>query len=207
MDSYFRRVCVFAGVGVHLINMNKQSNGDFFISVDVETAGPNPSQYSLLTIGACTLDNPPETFYMELQPINNKITPESYKIHRLDIKRLAERGIPPEEAMAGFETWLKSVTPEGSVPIFLAFNAPFDWMFINDYFHRFLGRNPFGHSAVDIKAFYMSLHHVPWSETTMTYLAQHYLGNREITHHALRDAIDQAEMFQKMLEDTRNNTS
>ena len=27
-------------------------------------------------------------------------------------------------------------------------------MFVNDYFHRFLGRNPFGHAALDLKAFF-----------------------------------------------------
>ncbi len=117
---------------------------------------------------------------------------------------MAERGVPPEEAMASFEAWLHSVTPEGCLPVFLAFNAPFDWMFISDYFHRYLGRNPFGHTAIDIKAYYMSQQHVAWSETSMTYLADRYLGSREITHHALRDAIDQAEIFRKMLEDTQS---
>lgn len=172
---------------------------DFYISVDIEAAGPNPSEYSLLTIGACTLADPPETFYVELQPVNNKLTQESFAIHRLDMKRLSERGVPPEEAMTSFVAWLKSVTPEGGKPVFVAFNAPYDWMFINDYFYRYLGHNPFGHTAVDIKAYYMGMNHVPWEETTMKHLGPRYLGSREITHHALRDAIDQAEIFRKML--------
>jgi ribonuclease T len=107
--------------------------------------------------------------------------------------------------MSSFEAWLKCVTPEGATPIFVAFNAPFDWMFISDYFYRYLGRNPFGHSAVDIKAYYMGMSHVPWDETTMKQLAPRYLGSREATHHALRDAIDQAEMFRKMLADVHGN--
>jgi hypothetical protein len=32
------------------------------------------------------------------------------------------------------------------------FNAPFDWSFVNYYFHRFTGANPFGFTALDIKA-------------------------------------------------------
>ena len=89
---------------------------DFYISVDVETAGPNPGQYSLLTIGACTLGDPQGTFYMELQPVNDSMTPESHAIHRLDLKRLSERGHPPAEAMALFEDWIKAETPPEGRP-------------------------------------------------------------------------------------------
>ena len=176
-----------------------------YISVDVETAGPNPSQYSLLTIGACTLDERARTFYVELKPVNSKITAESLSVHHLDLKRLAERGVPPEKAMADFDAWLKAEVPPDHRPVFVAFNAPFDWMFINDYFHRFLGRNPFGHAALDIKTFYMALAGVGWSETTMKEIGPRYLRSQELTHHALRDAMDQAEMFQKMLAEARRD--
>jgi hypothetical protein len=40
-------------------------------------------------------------------------------------------------------------------------------MFVNSYFHRFLGRNPFGHAALDMKAFFMGLTGVKWSETAL----------------------------------------
>jgi len=179
--------------------MNEPERPDFYISVDVETAGPNPSQYSLLTIGACTLDEHPGSFYVEIKPVNEKITPEAYAVHHLDMKRLAERGKSPVEAMTSFEAWLKAEIPQGMRPVFVAFNAPFDWMFVCDYFHRFLGRNPFGHNALDIKAFYAGLSGAAWSEATLSAIRQRYLGEREITHHALRDALDQAEMFMKML--------
>jgi hypothetical protein len=43
---------------------------EVFISVDVETAGPIPGDYSLLSIGACVVDEPSQTFSCELQPIN-----------------------------------------------------------------------------------------------------------------------------------------
>ena len=68
--------------------MNTSASSECYISVDVETAGPNPSQYSLLTIGACTIRERPRTFYVELKPINEKMTSEAYATHRLDIKRL-----------------------------------------------------------------------------------------------------------------------
>jgi DNA polymerase III alpha subunit (gram-positive type) len=176
---------------------------EIFVSVDVETAGPNPSQYSLLTIGACTVEDNPRTFYVELKPVNDKITAEAYATHHLDMKRLAERGAPPAKAMSDFGAWLSELSSAGQKLVFLSFNAPFDWMFVNDYFYRFTGHNPFGHSALDIKSFYMGLTGVSWSETSMRHIGPRYLRDEQLTHHALRDAMDQAEIFQKMLAEAR----
>jgi len=172
-----------------------------YVSVDVEAAGPNPGQYSLLSIGACLVHDPKRVFYAELQPVNDNALPEAVAISGLSLEQLAESGLPPAEAMARFEAWLKDEIPPDQEPIFVAFNAPFDWMFICDYFHRFLGRNPFGYTALDLKAFYMGLTGVPWSETTMRRVAARYLNDRQLMHHALRDAQDQAELFQRMLVD------
>ena len=183
--------------------INSTSPTETYISVDVETAGPNPSLYSLLTIGACTLGDAPQTFYVELKPVNDKMTPEAFAVHRLNLRRLSERGQDPARAMQSFEDWVKAEIPEGGRPVFLSFNAPFDWMFVADYFHRYLGRNPFGHAALDIKAFYMGLTGVPWEEATMRYIGPRYLRDEQLTHHALRDALDQAEIFRKMLEEAR----
>lgn len=174
-----------------------------FISVDVETAGPNPGDYSLLTIGACTVAEPQRTFYAELRPVNNRFVAEALAISRLSMERLAERGQAPKTALAQFEDWLKKQVSGAQKPVFVAFNAPFDWMFMNEYFHRYLGRNPFGYAALDIKSFYMGLTGVPWEETSMQYVSARYLGNQQLTHHALRDAMDQAVIFRKMLAQAR----
>ena len=179
--------------------MNQENISEAYISVDVETAGPYPDKYSLLTIGACTVGEKPRTFYIELKPASLEMTPEAYAIHHLDLQRLTDQGEPPAKAMEDFEAWLKAEVPAGQKPIFVAFNAPFDWMFVNDYFLRYLGHNPFGHSALDIKAFYMGCAGVPWAETTMRFVSARYLENRQLSHHALQDALDQALIFQKML--------
>jgi DNA polymerase III epsilon subunit-like protein len=173
---------------------------DAYISVDVETAGPNPGRYALLSIGACTLVEPQQTFYVELQPDKGELLPETYAVHGLSLEALAARGLPPAEALARFEAWLAEVLPEGEKPIFVAFNAPFDWMFVCDYFQRYLGRNPFGHTALDIKAYYMGLAGSSWRETSFSRISARFLGNRPLSHNALQDAIDQGEMFRKILE-------
>lgn len=180
------------------------SHNEVYISIDIETAGPNPHDFSLLTIGACVVDEPAQMLYIELQPVNSRFVPEALAISRLSMQHLEKHGIHPKDAMAQFEAWVNAQTAQGGVPVFVAFNAAFDWMFINDYFHRFLGRNPFGHTALDIKSFYMGLWGVQWRETSMRYLGPRYLGDQQLTHHALRDAMDQAQIFRKMLTEARD---
>lgn len=182
--------------------MNKKMT-EYYISVDVETSGPNPSEYSLLSIGACTVDEPYLTFYVELKPVNEQFLESALKVSGLSFECLKEIGKPPKEAMEAFAAWLEEVVPEGKSPVFVAFNAPFDWLFVADYFHRYLGYNPFGHKALDIKAFYMGMAGVPWRETGMMHLSNKYLGDRTLTHHALADALDQAEIFSALLEELK----
>jgi DNA polymerase III epsilon subunit-like protein len=170
------------------------------ISVDVETAGPNPGSYALLSIGACTLGQPRQTFYVELKPDRLDFQPQAMEIHRLDLDGLAKKGLNPKEALLLLEQWLNTVVPEGRQPIFLAFNAPFDWMFLNDYFHRYLARNPFGHSALDIKAFYMGASKSRWCQTSGDEMRRLFLNGKNISHNALEDAIDQAILFERILD-------
>jgi hypothetical protein len=175
------------------------ANAETYISVDVESAGPNPSQYSLLAIGACCVFSPEQNFYIELKPVSLLFRPEALESCGLSLEKLAMEGVDPTEALQRFETWLKEVVPTGQRPVFAGFNAPFDWMFVNDYFHRFLGHNPFGHAAIDIKSYYMGFAKVPWAETTWRFLGPRYLNQPALIHHALRDALDQGEIFRKLL--------
>ncbi len=171
-----------------------------FVSVDVETAGPNPSQYSLLALGACLVSDPQRAFYVELQPVNSNAEPAAMAIHHLTLAELKQRGLPPADALTRFENWLKAEIPPDQPPIFVGFNAPFDWMFVDDYFHRYLGRNPFGHAALDVKSFYMGLTGVRWAETGLRHIAPQYGQDQPLTHHAQRDAQDQAELFRRLLQ-------
>jgi len=172
---------------------------DAYISIDVETAGPVPSQYAMLSIGACTLGNPRQKFYVELKPDKDKFLSDALAISNLSMERLTGEGVDPKTAMQSFVDWLKEVVPAGQRPLFVAFNAPFDWMFINEYFINYLGHNPFGHAALDIKSYFMGQEGVLWSQTGMGNIGQRYLKRKQLSHHALQDAIDQAEIFEKML--------
>lgn len=168
------------------------------ISVDVEAAGPVPAEYSLLSIGACLVDDLDRQFYVELQPTSRREDPKASAIHGLSLERLAREGTPPADAMAAFADWIAESVAADVQPVFVGFNAAFDWMFVNDAFHRYLGRNPFGHAPLDVKSFYMGQAGVPFRATSRRRLAEAYPDIRPLEHHALADALDQARLFRRL---------
>ncbi len=174
-----------------------------YISVDVETAGPSPADHPMLAIGACHVADSTRTFYVELQPDRTGIDEGALRVSGLSIDRLADQGEPPEKAMVRFADWVETTT-KGSLPVFVALNAPFDWMFVADYLHRYVGHNPFGHSALDMKALYMGVAGVDWLDTSLRHIAEHYDISATLPHHALEDAVVQAALFRRLLEDARH---
>jgi len=177
-----------------------RASNSVFISVDIETAGPNPSDYPLLAIGACLVDQPDISFYVEMQPDREKVEPSALAISGLILDRLRQEGKAPPEALQAFETWVLEQIPKGGQAVFVAFNASFDWMFVADYFHRYLGRNPFGYLALDIKALFMGKFGVPWDLTGMDAVTRELGLKIRLSHNALKDARDQARIFNTILQ-------
>lgn len=171
------------------------------ISVDVETGGATPGDYALLSIGACLVEDPETTYYVELRPEDKRTTVEALEVSKLSLDVLRTMGVAPDEAMAQFAAWVAEVVPEGHRAVFVGFNAAFDWMFVADYFERYVGRNPFGHSPLDIKAFAMGRLGSTWAETSMKVLGPKYLSGRPLAHHALSDAQDQAALFRALYDE------
>ena len=181
---------------------NTQNSEDFYIVVDVETSGPTPEQYALLSIGACTISDPRQTFYIELQPDVDGVLEEAMRINKFSLDDLRKAGSPPREAMAQFSDWIHAVLPENRKAVFTAFNAPFDWMFVNHYFYKYVGLNPLGYKALDIKAYYMGVYGVSWSETSHKKISAKLILDQKLPHHALKDAIMEADLFEMILEES-----
>jgi len=172
-----------------------------FISIDVEAAGPAPGRYSMLSLGACLVTDLTQTFYAELQPTSLDADPEAMAVHGLSLEALQRTGLPPAEAIPRFDRWVGSVCPPPTQPVFVAYNAPFDWMFVQDAFIRTLGRNPFGHAPLDIRAAYAGWTGRPWLDIRFEEVSRRYLRSGRLTHHALEDAIAQAEIFRALMEE------
>jgi ribonuclease T len=172
---------------------------EVYISVDVESAGPVPPSYSLLSIGAVPIDKPDSTFYIEIQPINANFVPSAMQVVGRPLEQFQKTGKPPRDAMTAFRDWIEAMA-KGAKPVFVGFNATFDWAFVNFYFQEYLGENPFGIAGIDIKAFYMGLSGCAWEDTKSSKIPSEFKGKSRHTHNALDDAIEQAEMFQRMHE-------
>lgn len=168
---------------------------EHYISVDVETSGPIPGEYSLLAIGACAVDDESKTFQAQLKPLNGNAVREAMQVTGLSLEALARDGLPPNVAMGAFASWISETTPKNAKPVFVGLNAPFDWSFINYYFVRFAANNPFGYTALDIKALYMGATGGTWGQTGSSQIAKHLHPKKKGTHDALDDALYQAELF------------
>jgi DNA polymerase III epsilon subunit-like protein len=177
-----------------------RSQTETLVSVDVEASGQSPSIGSLLSIGACLVDDPANAIYLELKPLPDRDwDAEAESVHGLTRDHLAAKGLEPTEAMAAFADWLHEAA-NGSRPIFVGFNAPFDWMFVADYFWRYLGRNPFGVSALDLKSYYMAHQGVDlWDLTRRVHVDQRLGLEPDHSHQALEDARGQAALARVLL--------
>lgn len=155
-----------------------------YIMVDVETDGPIPGKYSMISFGAAIVQ--PElsnTFYGQLKPISENWIPEALKISGCSRKETLTYE-KPEIVMRNFSQWI-SETSTGK-PIFISDNNGFDWQFINWYFHTFTGSNPFGYSSVNLGSLYRGL--MKDMEASFKHLRK-----TKHTHNPLDDAIGNAE--------------
>ena len=101
-----------------------------YVSVDVETGGPVAGVHALLSLGACVVGAAGRTFYAELQPREGTTSVQAaLDVAGLDPGRLAVSGTDPDRAARDFARWVSEQAGQAR-PVFVAFNAPFDWPFV-----------------------------------------------------------------------------
>jgi hypothetical protein len=107
--------------------------------VDVESDGPAPSLYSMVSLGAAVCAPPfKTTFGLKTRPISKDYVAEALAISGIS-RAMHETYPDPAEAVPEFVRWLKSL---GGRPVMWSDNPAFDWQWVNFYLHRFAGREP-----------------------------------------------------------------
>ena len=162
-----------------------------YVMVDVESDGPIPGDYSMVSFGAVIVEpGLARTFYGCLKPISDTWIPDALKVSgftREETLQFEE----PKIVMGKFGDWLKQEIKDR--PMFIADNNGFDWQFINWYFHHFTGNNPFGFSSSNLGSLYKGI----VKDTRENFK---HLRKTKHTHHPVDDAKGNAEALLHMKE-------
>jgi hypothetical protein len=159
------------------------------IMVDVESDGPIPGDYSMISFGAVIVDQDlDKTFYGQLKPISEKWIPEALAVSGFKRDETLEFD-EPKMVMKKFSKWLNENCK--TRPLFFSDNNGFDWQFINWYFIRFLEKNPFGFSSTNLGSLYKGL-------VKGSFKNFKHLRKTKHTHNPVDDAMGNAEALLHM---------
>lgn len=153
------------------------------VVVDVESDGPILGEHSMVCFGAVILDKQlDKTFYGQTKPIS-----ESYESEALAVSGFTreehEKFDEPQKVMKEFANWLKLHV---SSPVLISDNNGYDASWINYYFHKFYGSNPFGWSSRRIGDLFCGYFNDPYYKWKKHRKTSH-------THHPVDDAKGNAE--------------
>jgi DNA polymerase III epsilon subunit-like protein len=163
-----------------------------YIVVDVESDGPIPHQYSMISFGAVILDSTlDKTFYGKVKPVSPFWIPEALAVSGFS-RQQHENFDEPLKVMQEFLQWIK-VSSLGK-PVFISDNVAFDWQWINYYFHFYLKENPFGFSGRRISDLYCGMK----LDTSRTHEWKKLLRKTKHDHNPVNDALGNAEALLEM---------
>ena len=176
---------------------------EIYISTDVETDGPIPGPNSMLSMGsaAYTADKRlVSTFSANFELLDGAAPdpktaawwatqPEAWAACRKDLEA-------PAAAMKRYVAWIATLPGR---PVFVAYPAGFDFLFVYWYLMRFVGESPFSHSALDMKTYAMALLKKGYRDSTKRNMPRSWFDPLPHSHVALDDAIEQGALFCNML--------
>jgi hypothetical protein len=180
---------------------------EIYVSTDIETDGPIPGPHSMLSFASAAY-RPDKTlvgtFSRNLETLPSatghpetlawwKTQPEAWSLARSDPQ-------DPAVAMRAYVAWLKGLPGK---PVFVAYPAGFDFLFVYWYLIRFTGESPFSFSALDIKTYAMAMLRTEYRETVKRNMPARWFDPLPHSHVALDDAIEQGAMFCNMLAEHR----
>lgn len=160
-----------------------------YIVVDIEADGALLGHNSMVCFGAVVVDSKLDrTFYGKTRPLTEHYNPEALAISGFN-REEHETFDDPKEVMERFAVWIEK-NSKGR-PIFISDNNGFDFSWINWYFHKYLGKNPFGFSSRRIGDLYCGM-------VKDTFAKWKFLRKTIHSHHPVDDAKGNAEAILAM---------
>jgi len=176
---------------------------EIYVSTDVEADGPIPGPHSMLSFASVAFSPDKKVlgkFTANLATLPGahghadtmrwwQGQPEAWAACRADTR-------DPALVMPKYVAWVKELPGK---PVFVAYPAAFDFMFVYWYMIRFAGESPFSHSALDVKSYAMAVLGLPYRESVKRNMPKEWFDDLPHTHVALDDAMGQGALFCNML--------
>ena len=178
-------------------------NPDVYVSTDIESDGPIPGPNSMLSLGSAAYT--PDKKLVSTVSVNletlpgaegNSDTMKWWAGQPKAWEACRKNPIDPTKAMQRYVTWVQGLLGK---PVFVAYPAGYDFLFVYWYLMRFVGHSPFSFSALDIKTYAMALMKTSYRHCTKRNMPRRWFDKKPHTHVALDDAIEQGAMFCSML--------
>lgn len=182
---------------------------EIYFSIDIESDGPIPGSYSMLSLGAAAF-KPGATGHVSSFSANLdflpgasqnpstmdwwKTQPEAWAACREDVKH-------PGHVMHNFRDWVISVCKEhgNAKAVCVAYPAGFDFTFVYWYLMEFVKLSPFSFSCIDIKTYAMALLGKGYRQATKKHMPKEWFSDLPHTHLAVDDAIEQGQLFMNIM--------
>jgi hypothetical protein len=180
---------------------------EIYVSTDVETDGPIPGPHSMLSLGSAAYSADKEllsTFSANFDTLEGASAhPDTARWWASQPEAWAACRSNPELPATVMHRYVEWVASLPGKPVFVAYPAGFDFLFVYWYLIRFTGASPFSHSALDMKSFAMAVLRSDYRASTKCHMPADWFDPLPHTHVALDDAIAQGALFCNMLRANR----
>jgi hypothetical protein len=186
------------------------TDSELYVSIDVETDGPIPGEYSMLSLGSATFESSGQI--LDKFEINIRELPEAKKDAATTEwwatepeawQYCRQNPVEPTSAMHAYLDHLLNIEKTYQKHLVcIGYPVTFDFMFVYWYLIKFTGKSPFSFSGLDIGTMAMTIMRSSYKTAEMEYMPRHWFAEDiKHNHTPLCDAIEQGHVFCSMLKE------
>lgn len=184
-----------------------QTSRETFVSIDIETDGPIPGEFSMLSLAAVAFDpnaNVLGEFEVNLLPTgrlqDERTMTEFWAKHPEAWEYATRDPQDPFKALHAFVDWVEGLPGRKTA---VCAPAGFDWTFIYYYLIKYAGRSPFSFSCLDVKTYVYAMQSreqpsMAYKDSVKRGWPARWHTSLPHTHKAIDDAYEQGYSFMRM---------